>query len=200
MQIVREFSESQTNLLPKPGTDSRPVSSSHLDYNDTLRHSTSLTVCSNESGATTPRASMCDNEIPKAGPDRAGTHSSATHSRQRYGSLGQYQSEEAYLNDLRAWIEAKKYFSPGELATGGNRTLEGFYGRTTMDEYASRPGLGLRSRRRENKDQRERKGQRRATIDETAKREEEDSSKNQEENLRRRKSSITDLLRRQRTR
>ena len=45
------------------------------------------------------------------------------------------KSEEEYLTALRAWVEEKQYVSLGDT------TLEGFYGKKTMDMYAAKPGL-----------------------------------------------------------
>jgi hypothetical protein len=44
------------------------------------------------------------------------------------------KSEEEYLVALRAWVEEKQYVSLGDT------TLEGFYGKKTMDMYAAKPG------------------------------------------------------------
>lgn len=44
------------------------------------------------------------------------------------------KSEEEYLAALRAWVEEKQYVSLGDT------TLEGFYGKKTMDMYAAKPG------------------------------------------------------------
>ena len=43
------------------------------------------------------------------------------------------KSEEEYLAALRAWVEEKQYIS-----LGPSTTLEGFYGKKTMDMYAAK--------------------------------------------------------------
>lgn len=63
-----------------------------------------------------------------------------------------FPSQAAYLNALQQWAETKKYVEPTQ--TG----LKGFYGETTMEEYAARPkafqgeGLGLRKAWRKRKE------------------------------------------------
>ncbi|QIX01800.1 hypothetical protein AMS68_007317 [Peltaster fructicola] len=44
-----------------------------------------------------------------------------------------FASEQAYMDALRAWADSKRFAAPTET------TLLGFYGETTMEEYASRP-------------------------------------------------------------
>jgi len=45
------------------------------------------------------------------------------------------KSEEEYLAALRAFFEERQY-----ITLGANTTLEGFYGKKTMDMYAAKPG------------------------------------------------------------
>lgn len=55
-----------------------------------------------------------------------------------------FASEQEYLNALHAWADNKRF----ETVT--NAALVGYYGTTTMEEYASRPpafqGLGLKKK------------------------------------------------------
>lgn len=182
-------SESRTHLVPKNSHESISVSSSSVGRAAAISRPESNREASAVSSAPGSESHQDANTFANTVPP----------SRPRYGSLGQYRSEEAYLNDLRAWVESKQYFSPGEVADNGSRTLEGFYGKTTMDEYASRPGLRTRHRKRENKQKHKDQSQRRVTVDVTA-----SSASNKhlghDVDQHRRKGSIADLLRRQRTR
>ena len=117
--------------------------------------------------------------------------------RPRYGSVGQFTSEEEYLNALRTWVSAKEYYRPGELSADGHGVIEGFYGKTTIDEYCNRPKLHIMGDRKKRKEEKER--QRLATVDASADRGA-NSDAQQEADKHRRKSSIGNLLRRQRTR
>lgn len=83
------------------------------------------------------------------------------------GSYRGFKSEQAYLDALRAWAEGRKYAEPT------NTTLVGFYGTTTMAEYADRPPafqpLGLKRKWKAMKANRQeekakRNEERRATI------------------------------------
>ncbi|CAK4031137.1 Hypothetical predicted protein [Lecanosticta acicola] len=56
--------------------------------------------------------------------------------RQRQQRYKGFPSEEAYLAALREWVESKKYIQT-------DATMVGYYGTTTMDEYASRPKVEL---------------------------------------------------------
>ncbi|KAL8728533.1 MAG: hypothetical protein Q9166_005355 [cf. Caloplaca sp. 2 TL-2023] len=61
----------------------------------------------------------------------------------RYGIYG---SEEEYLVALRAWAEEKSYVRLGEKTA-----LTGFYGKKTMEDYKSQPGLwGHRKKEKDN--------------------------------------------------
>ncbi|TKA25562.1 hypothetical protein B0A50_05423 [Salinomyces thailandicus] len=57
-----------------------------------------------------------------------------------------FPSQQAYLTALQDWAESKKYIQVGDNG------LTGFYGTTTMEQYASKPkveiGLGLGLRRK----------------------------------------------------
>lgn len=190
MQSAPEYSESCTRLI-RDGDDSSLAS-----------HATSLYRRDDDANITT-RASISGGERirhPRNGEGDGDKQASdyeqfiaeAEQQRQpqrRYGSLGQFTSEEAYLAELRAWIHEKQFYQPGEMTTDGSRTLVGFYGKTTMEEYANRPGLGLG--RRKNKQE-----GRRATVDETGNR----GKEGEEERPRRKSSGIGDLLRKQRGR
>jgi hypothetical protein len=82
-----------------------------------------------------------------------------------------FPSEEAYLDALREWAESKKYIYH-------ETALNGFYGHTTMAEYASRPkiemSLGIKEKWRARKARKEENkraegdrrgvGERRATV------------------------------------
>lgn len=71
-----------------------------------------------------------------------------------------FDSEEEYLEALREWAEEKKYISH-------SMTLTGFYGGTTMQEFASRPGveIGLKKKWKERKARKEeKKAERRNTV------------------------------------
>jgi len=65
-----------------------------------------------------------------------------------------FPSQAAYLSALQQWADSKKYLEP--LDTG----LKGFYGETTMEDYAARPkafqgeGLGLKKKWRARKQSR----------------------------------------------
>lgn len=71
-----------------------------------------------------------------------------------------FSSKQAYLDALREWAENKKYEAPS------GTSLIGFYGSTTMEEYASRPpafqGLALRKKWRHRK--MSKLAERRATV------------------------------------
>ena len=118
----------------------------------------------------------------------------------RYGSLNQYRSKEAYLADLRSWIDAKRYYSPGELSSDGYGPLERWYGKTTLDEYANRPGLhigrgglGRKKWKKEKDDDR----QRWSAVDHTVTKII-DSEEQQKRERHRRRSSISNFWRRER--
>lgn len=60
------------------------------------------------------------------------------------GQYHGFKSEQAYLDALRSWAESRRYTTPSETS------IIGFYGTTSMDEYASRPPalqpLGIRKK------------------------------------------------------
>ena len=198
MQVDPKFSESQTHLLPQHLTDA----SSIRDDADSITQHSLNPVAFDDLDSASPRASIGPSDDVRRSHDvdidTAPTETNEP--RRRYGSLGQYRSEEAYLNDLRAFVEAKQYYRPGELSSDGYRTLEGFYGNTTMVDYANRPGAGLHlHRKQKSKDAACQGPARRATVDESA-----GQSQRTDDHLepqpRKRRNNITDLLRRQRGR
>jgi hypothetical protein len=63
-----------------------------------------------------------------------------------------FPSEEDYLAALRAWAKDKEYVQ-------FDTALIGFYGRKTKEDYINQPGLGLRKKAKERKEEK-----RRATI------------------------------------
>lgn len=64
-----------------------------------------------------------------------------------------FPSEQAYLRALNEWADSKRYIQP-------DAGLVGFYGTTTMEQYASRPKveLGITRRWKERKAKKEERG------------------------------------------
>lgn len=131
--------------------------------------SESMITLTNDDGDRTPRAHS---------PSRASVMSHATLA-PRHQSIAApeqasarpyrgFASEEAYLNALRAWADGKRFAEPTET------TLVGFYGTTTMAEYASRPpppgmNLNLRKKWKERRaskqlEKQQKQNERRATV------------------------------------
>lgn len=94
-------------------------------------------------------AATADEELPGYTRRAASTASGTAY-------RGAYASEEAYLAALRKWASSKQYYQPGELSHDGDNGLVGFYGPTTLEEYAARPTLAAEIRQR--------RDERRATV------------------------------------
>jgi len=64
-----------------------------------------------------------------------------------------FPSKAHYLAALNAWADSKRYLEPSDS------TLPGYYGQTTMEEYASRPRvhIGLSSWKQQRKEKRDAK-------------------------------------------
>lgn len=112
----------------------KPRSSTETDR----RHLLSQSVAPSETssiidGDRTPRAHSPAPSSQLTEYERRDTIAESTPTRRPYKG---FPSEEEYLEALRAWAESKKYLQ-------FDRTLVGFYGATTMQEYASRPGVEI---------------------------------------------------------
>jgi len=86
-----------------------------------------------------------------------------------------FASKDAYLEALRVWVEEQMHFQADVQMTG-------FYGKTTMEEYKSRPGL--REDRRARKE-----AERRQTLAKTPTRVDEESQENPQEDVKVKKTS-----------
>ena len=89
-----------------------------------------------------PRVHFREDQLP---PQKETDNESLlpTYSAAKYGIYG---SEAEYLAALKAWVQEKAFVEPSET------TLVGFYGKTTMEEYANKPG-GVRTSCRDKKGQ-----------------------------------------------
>lgn len=108
-------------------------------------------------GDMTPRAQSPSRQSQISDYERRDTIAESTPARRPYKG---FPSEEEYLEALREWAEEKKYVSNDAMLTG-------FYGLTTMKEYASRPvpEIGLKKKWRERKARKEEvKAARRNTV------------------------------------
>lgn len=124
---------------PSTDTDHRHL----LSESPTASRATSIVG----SGQTTPRATS----ITRCADVASGARRApiANHTPQPYKG---FPSEEHYLAALHEWAESKKYVEP-------DTTLVGYYGQTTMEEYANRPRveLGIRRKLKEWKEKKEAK-------------------------------------------
>lgn len=132
---------------------------------ESIAPSESSSIISHGDGDRTPRAhspapSTTGSAFRIPAGQRHDRHASiATPAPQPYRG---FPSEAHYLAALNEWAESKKYIQQTDT------TLYGFYGETTMEEYASRPkmeGLGLRRKWKARKEaKQEGKGSRRNTV------------------------------------
>jgi hypothetical protein len=108
-------------------------------------------------GDRTPRAQSPSRSSQVTDYERRDTIAESKPTRRPYKG---FASEEEYLEALREWAEQKKYITHDTMLTG-------FYGKTTMQEYASRPvvDIGLKKKWRERKARKEEKRvERRNTV------------------------------------
>ncbi|KAL9055376.1 MAG: hypothetical protein Q9162_003573 [Coniocarpon cinnabarinum] len=193
----------RANDVDRPFQDSASVTShaSELDhggrYAESHRSTSVLLRDDDEDADATPRGSHSDDQY-RAPAQGSGQGNDGFQARPRFGSTGQFLSEEAYLDALRAFVSEKQYFRPGELSGDTDAGLVGFYGKTTMEDYTNRPGLNVHFGKRRGK-QNSGPG-RRAPVDATGSRNSDNTTHPPDPASKRRKSSIGDLLRRQRTR
>ena len=148
-----------------PNYTLQPRSSAETDRRHLLSESNSIAPSSSasqitdfEDGDRTPRAGS---PVREAGPsstyERRDTIAAPSQSPQPYRG---FPSEAAYLAALSEWAEHKKYIYY-------DTALSGFYGKKTMQEYASQPGveLGLRKKWKARKQKKEdQKAERRNTV------------------------------------
>jgi len=127
-----------------PNFTLQPRSSTETDrrhlLSDSIAPSAATSVIDLSDGEQTPRAHSPANSSRTAhganvGQDsRRGTIADPSTQQRPYRG---FPSEAAYLAALHDWAESKKYIQTGEGA------LYGFYGDTTMEEYAARPKIEL---------------------------------------------------------
>jgi hypothetical protein len=144
-----------------PNYTIKPRSSTETDRRHLLAESTAPSETSSmidfADGDRTPRAQSPSRQSQINGYDRRDTIAESTPARRPYKG---FPSEEEYLAALKAWAEEKKYIQHDTMLTG-------FFGNTTMQELASRPGveIGLKKKWRERKARKEeKKAERRNTV------------------------------------
>ena len=140
-----------------PNYTIKPRSSAETDRRHLLAESVAPSETSSvidfADGDRTPRAQSPS----RAGLQRRETIAEATPVRRPYRG---FASEEEYLAALKEWAEEKKYVQHPTMLTG-------FFGPTTLQELASRPGveIGLKKKWKERKARKEeRKAERRSTV------------------------------------
>lgn len=144
-----------------PNYSIKPRSSAETDRRHLLAESVAPSETSSiidfGDGDRTPRAQSPAQASQSYSLERRETIAEATPVRRPYRG---FPSEEEYLAALRAWAEEKKYIQHDTMLTG-------FFGNTTMQELASRPGveIGLKKKWKERKAKKEeKKAERRNTV------------------------------------